>query len=111
MLKKCDTENEKTKARVVSAIKNLVNETRRMKFIYREMFSDLKRLAVDEKVSTINSNIWKSVSEPVEMFIIFMKSPFPVAYVDMTYEFLLNMIPTGIYNDFKASPKTIPCPM
>ena len=61
------------------------------------------------KVSTIDSNIWNNISELVEMFIIFMKSPFPVAYVDMTYEFLLNMIPTGIYNDFKASPKTIPC--
>ena len=109
MLKKCDTENQRTRARVVSAIKNLVNETRRMNKTYREMFCELKSLAVDEKVSTIDSNIWNGVSEPVEMFIIFMKSPFPVAYVDMTYEFLLNMIPTGIYNDFKASPKTIPC--
>ena len=43
------------------------------------------------------------------MFIEFMKSPYPVVFVDMTYELLLNMIPTGIYNDFGPSPKDIPC--
>ena len=109
MLRKCDRENEKTKARVKAARREILNETKKMIFTYRDKFRLLKRTAFDEKKSTIDSEIWKNIQLPVDMFIEFMKSPYPVVFVDMTYELLLNMIPTGIYNDFKASPKAIPC--
>ena len=109
MLRKCDRENEKTKARVEAARKEIVKETKRMMYTYRDKFRLLKRIAHDEDKSTIDSKIWKNISQPVEMFIEFMKSPYPVVFVDMTYELLLNMIPTGIYNDFGPSPKDIPC--
>ena len=50
------------------------------------------------KKSSTDSDIWKDVTLPVDMFIEYMKSSFPVVFVDMTYDLMLNMIPFGIYN-------------
>ena len=49
ILRKCDRENEKTKARVEAARKKILKETQKMIFTYRDKFGLLKTTAVDEK--------------------------------------------------------------
>ena len=43
------------------------------------------------------------------MFIEYLQSSLPVAFVDVTYDFMMNMIPFGIFNSIGPLPKDIPC--
>ena len=47
--------------------------------------------------STIDSNIWKDLHDHDEIFNDFLRSQFPTAYVDITFDFLLNSINMGIF--------------
>ena len=47
--------------------------------------------------STVSSNIWKNLNDHDQLFNLFLRSEFPTAYVDITYDFLLNSIPKGIF--------------
>ena len=47
--------------------------------------------------TTVGSTIWKNLHDHNEMFNTLLRSQFPTAYVDITFDFLLNSITMGIF--------------
>ena len=96
--KKIERENKNTKYRISKSMEvcKLVmngNDTfgRCMK-IFRDC-------TVTKKVSTtIGSTIWKNLNDHNAIFYQFLRSQFPTAYVDITFDFLFNSITKGIFN-------------
>ena len=63
-----------------------------------------RHCTIIKKESTIiSSKIWKDLPDHDVIFSTFLRSQFPTAYVDITFDFLLNSITKGIfqlkYND------------
>ena len=61
------------------------------------MFLKIKECTVDYKKSSTNADVWKDMTHPVDMFIQYLKSSLPVAFVDVTFDLMLNLIPYGIF--------------
>ena len=53
--------------------------------------------------------MWKDVTHPVDMFIEYLQSCLPVAFVDVTYDLMFNLIPYGIFKSIDAKSTDIPC--
>ena len=63
------------------------------------MYEIFKDCTVTKKVSTtVGSTIWKNLHDHNAIFNQFLRSQFPTAYVDITFDFLLNSIDKGIFH-------------
>ena len=61
-------------------------------------FMDIFRhCTVVKKKSSTSSNIWKNLNDHNTLFNQFLRSEFPTAYVDITFDLLLNSIDMGIF--------------
>ena len=56
----------------------------------------IKENAVDKNVGSTNNSGWDKISDHKELFKTLLRSSILLAYVDITYNFLINIIPYGV---------------
>ena len=57
----------------------------------------LRHCTIVNKKSSTTSNVWKDLHDHNALFNQFLQSEFPTAYVDITFDLLLNSINQGIF--------------
>ena len=57
-----------------------------MRIAFRENFRLIKEYTMDKRKSSTDENVWKDITHPVDMFIEYLQSCLPVAFVDVTYD-------------------------
>ena len=97
--KKIQQDNKDTKDRIDKSI-NVCNLLVNLNTNFGSCMKIFKHCTVTKKVSTIvSSTIWKDLHDHNhnQMFYQFLSSQVPTAYVDITFDFLLNSITMGIF--------------
>ena len=95
--KKIEQDNKNTRYRIKKSmgVCNLImndNDT------FGRCMKIFKDCTVTKKISTTDgSNIWKNLHNHNAIFNQFLRSQFPTAYVDITFDFLFNSITKGIF--------------
>ena len=56
-----------------------------------------RHCTVVNKKSSTSSNIWNNLHDHNTLFNQFLRSEFPTAHVDITFDFLLNSINKGVF--------------
>ena len=95
--KKIQQDNKDTKKRIQRSIV-VCNYVMKSNTKFGRCMDIFRHCTVTKKESsTISSNIWKKLYDHNEIFNDFLRSQFPTAYVDITFDFLLNSINKGIF--------------
>ena len=96
-LKSIKQDNEKLKRNIEKA-----REICEIQFSQRTEFgslmSTIKHCTISEHTSSTESGAWKNVNAE-ELLIELLRSTIPLAYVDITYDFFLNIIPKGVFEN------------
>ena len=96
--KKIQQDNKNTKDRIDKSI-NVCNFVVNLNTKFGRCMKIFKDCTVTKKVSTtVGSNIWKNLHDHNVIFNQFLRSQFPTAFVDITFDFLLNSIDKGIFH-------------
>ena len=69
----------------------------------------IKESTVENKTPSTHTDVWKNMENPLDMFVELLKSSIPVAYVDVTYNFMFNIIPQGIFRSIESGEQNIQC--
>ena len=90
-------DNEKLKRDIENA-KTIceIQFTQRTEF--GSLMSTVKHCTISEHTSSTDSGAWKNVNAE-ELLIELLRSTIPLAYVDITYDFFLNIIPKGVFEN------------
>ena len=95
--KKIQQDNKDTKDRIHKSMV-VCNRVLNLNTMFGRCMKIFKHCTVTKKVSTtVSSTIWKNLHDHNEIFNKFLRSQFPTAYVDITFDFLLNSITMGIF--------------
>ena len=95
--KKVQQDNKATKERIRNS-RIVCNSQMKSNTRFGRFMDIFRHCTVTKKESsTVSSNIWKDLNDHDQLFNVFLRSEFPTAYVDITYDFLLNSIPMGIF--------------
>ena len=96
-LKSIKQDNEKLKRNIEKA-----REICEIQFSQRTEFgslmSTIKHCTITKHTSSTNSGAWRNVNAD-ELLIELLRSTIPRAYVDITYDFFLNIIPKGVFEN------------
>ena len=57
----------------------------------------IRESVINNHTTSAESNAWNGIKNSKQIFIQLMKSSIPVAYVDITYDFLKNFMPFGVF--------------
>ena len=59
----------------------------------------IKNYTVSKCTSSTNSGAWSHIKHAEKLLIELLRSTIPQAYVDITYDFFLNIIPKGVFEN------------
>ena len=60
--------------------------------------STIKHCTLSDHISSIDSGAWKGVNAE-KLLVDLLRSTIPQAYVDITYDFFMNIIPKGVFEN------------
>ena len=95
ILKLVKKDNEKLKRDIENA-KTIceIQFTQRTEF--GSLMSTIKHCTLSEHTSSIDSGAWKGV-KPEKLLVDLLRSTIPQAYVDITYDFFMNIVSQGVF--------------